>query len=118
VRSEVGFMIIPNCLVALRYGTMVFTVLAWDCLGLEVKRATWLTAKEMSGRVLVHNYSNIPTIELGGFKNFVNKPPLRERERAEVAFKFDPKVLTRRVILCQFKSDCTKSNNKLMTVGW
>jgi hypothetical protein len=27
-------MIMPNCLVALRYWTMAFTVLAWDCLGL------------------------------------------------------------------------------------
>ena len=34
---------------------------AWDCLGLEVDQATWLTAKVISGLVFVERLSNIPT---------------------------------------------------------
>ena len=47
-----------------RYQTMVLTTEVCDCFGVWLKHATWLTAKEISGQVLVVRYSNIPTTDL------------------------------------------------------
>ena len=42
---------------------IILTADAWDCLGLEVNLATWLTAKSIPGLVFVERVSNIPTTD-------------------------------------------------------
>ena len=42
---------------------IILTADAWDCLGLEVNQATWLTAKAISGHVFVERKSNILTTD-------------------------------------------------------
>ena len=42
---------------------IILTANAWDCLGLEVNQATWLTAKAISGHEFVERKSNILTTD-------------------------------------------------------